>query len=53
MKYAIRIALTVVACGTLAATMSACGKKGGGFQMPPASVTIGMAVKIDLFKVLV
>lgn len=47
MNHVVRTTLIMAACGMLAVTMSACGKRGAPFQMPPASVTMGKAVKMD------
>ena len=47
MNRTIRITLIMTACTALAITMSACGKKGEGQQMPPVSVTLGKSVKMD------
>lgn len=47
MKRAIETALTVTACGIAALSMTACGKGGQPFTMPPASVTLAKAIRMD------
>jgi len=40
-------ALMIMACLALALVLGACAKKGGPPQMPPVSVTLGQALKMD------